>query len=130
MVAPRGILLIISIPQLRALSTTPPLISAVARLVACWDDPHWASTVVAATSMGSPAESHAVRAMLKVWGPTWPTQPPITWPTSAGSMPLRSTAASCTAPSRSAGCRVESPPLRLPSGDRTASTMTTSWSLS
>ena len=43
-------------------------------------------------------------------------------------MPDRSIAARCTAPSRSAGCTVASPPLRRPSGDRTASTMTTSLS--
>ena len=54
-VAPSGILLIISMPQLSALSTTPPFTSAAARLVACCDEPHWASTVVAATSRGSPA---------------------------------------------------------------------------
>src|SRR3954452_17954559 len=117
-------------PQLSALSTTPPFTSATARLVACCDDPHWASTVVAATSIGMPALSHAVRAMLNVWGPTWPTQPPMTWPIDAGSMPLRWTAATCTAPRSSAGCSLLSPPLRLPSGDRTASTMTTSVSCS
>ena len=39
---------------------------------------------VPATSSGSPALSHAVRAMLNVCSPTWLTQPPMTWPTSAG----------------------------------------------
>ena len=33
--------------------------------------------------------------MLKVCSPTWLTQPPTTWPTSAGSMPDRSTSAVC-----------------------------------
>jgi hypothetical protein len=86
--------------------------SAVARLVACCDEPHWVSTVVAATVSGSPAVSQAVRATLKLCSPTWLTQPPTTWPTSAGSMPVRSTSSAWTAPSRSAGCMVDSPPLR------------------
>ena len=68
--------------------------------------------------------------MLNVCSPTWLTQPPMTWPTASGSMPARSTAACCTAPRRSAGCTVASPPLRRPSGDRTASTITTSLSAS
>ncbi len=37
--------------------------------------------------------------------PAWVTQPPITWPTLAGSMPARSTRAVWAAPSSSAGCR-------------------------
>ena len=83
---------------------------------------------VPATSSGRPALSHALRAMLKVCSPTWLTQPPITWPTSAGSMPDRSMTVRCTVASRSTGCTVASPPLRRPSGERAASTMTTSWS--
>jgi len=39
-------------------------------------EPHWASTVVPAVSMGSPAASHAVRVMSKVCSPVWVTQPP------------------------------------------------------
>src|SRR4051794_32022574 len=120
----------LSTPQLSATSTAPPLTSDAARLVACCDDPHWASTVVAAISSGIPAASHAVRALLNVCSPTWLTQPPMSWPTSAGSMPDRSTAATWTDPRRSAGCTVERPPLRRPSGERTASTMTTSVSCS
>jgi hypothetical protein len=54
-----------STPQATATSTTPPADQAVARLVACWDEPHWVSTVVAATDWGRPAASQAVRAMLK-----------------------------------------------------------------
>ena len=61
-----------------ATSTTPDPIIDAARLVACCDDPHWLSTVVAATSSGSPALSQAVRAMLNVCSPTWLTQPPMT----------------------------------------------------
>ena len=46
--------------------------------------------MVAATSSGSPALSHAVRAMLNVCSPTWLTQPPIDLADERGSMPDRS----------------------------------------
>ena len=46
----------LSTPQLSATSTTPAFTSVAARLVACCDEPHWASTVVAATSSGMPAD--------------------------------------------------------------------------
>ena len=121
-----GLRLIDSTPQAMATSTTPPATRAVARLVACWDEPHWVSTVVAATSRGSPALSQAVRVMLNDCSPTWLTQPPMTWPTSAGSMPVRSTRAASTRESSSAGWTLARPPLRRPMGVRTASTMTTS----
>src|SRR3954469_19400215 len=116
----------ISTPQARATSTTPAPTSDVARLVACWLDPHWLSTVVAATDCGRPAESHAVRAMLKLCSPTWLTHPPTTWPISAGSIPDRSITASCTAASSSAGWTLDRPPPRRPTGVRSASTITTS----
>ena len=48
------------------------------------------------STAADPAASHAVRAMLKACSPTWLTQPPTTWPTSAGSMPVRSMIARCT----------------------------------
>ena len=75
---PIGIRLISSTPHATATSTTPEAISEVAKLVACWLEPHWVSTVVAAVSSGSPAESHAVRVTLKLCSPTWLTQPPTT----------------------------------------------------
>ena len=123
---PIGMRLMVSTPQAMAMSTTPLPIMAVARLVACWDEPHWVSIVVLATVWGRPAASQAVRPMLKDCSPTWLTQPVMTWPTEAGSTPVRSRRACCTFPRRSAGCIVESPPLRLPMGERTASMMTTS----
>ena len=101
-------------------STTPAAMSAAPRLVACCDDPHCASTVVPATSIGNPAVSQAVRAMSNVCSPVWDTQPAITCPTSAGSIPERSIAARCTAARSSAGWTLANPPLRLPSGERTA----------
>ena len=71
-------------------------------LVACCDDPHWLSTVVAAAEIGRPAASHAVRVMLKACMPTWLTQPPMTCSTSDGSIPERSISSFCTIDSRSA----------------------------
>src|SRR5512134_3015120 len=68
---PIGIRLITSTPQAIATSTTPLATSEVARLVACWLDPHCASTVVAGTDNGRPAASQAVRVTLKLCSPTW-----------------------------------------------------------
>src|SRR6478672_10748993 len=123
--APMGIRLIASTPHAMATLTTPAATSDAARLVACCDDPHWVSTVVAGVLSGSPAASHAVRVTLKLCSPTWLTQPPTTCPTSAGSMPVRATSSLWTRPSKAAGWSDDSPPLRLPTGVRTASTTTT-----
>ncbi len=49
-----GTRLMTSTPQATATSTAPPATMAAARLVACWDDPHWVSTVVPATWSGQP----------------------------------------------------------------------------
>ena len=62
---PIGIRLITSTPQATAMSTTPEPTSEEARLVACCDEPHCVSTVVAAVESGRPAASQAVRVMLK-----------------------------------------------------------------
>src|SRR4051794_5450468 len=109
-----------------ATSTTPPPTRPAASAVACCEEPHCASTVVAATEIGSPAVSHAVRVMFMVCSPTWSTQPPTTCPTSAGSMPERSTTSRWTSPSRRAGCTPDRAPFRRPMGVLTASTTTAS----
>src|SRR5688572_2353752 len=90
---PRGIRLIDSTPQEITTSAAPEAMSAAPTLVACCEEPHWLSTVVAATDRGRPAVSHAVRAMLNDCSPTWVTQPPTIWSTPAGSMPDRSMSA-------------------------------------
>ncbi len=113
----------LSTPQESTRFSSPEPTSPAARVLACWLDPHWLSTVVAPTSRGRPAESHAVRTTLKACSPTWDTQPPTTWSTAPASTPARSTAARSTRPSRSAGCSVDSPPPRRPRGERTASRM-------
>jgi hypothetical protein len=117
---------IISTPHARTRSSMPAPTRPAASDVACCEEPHWLSTVVAATSIGKPCEIHAVRAMLKACSLTCDTQPPMICPISLGSTPARSTAALCTAPSRSAGWSPARPPLRRPMGERTASTMKTS----
>src|SRR5438093_2903261 len=123
---PMGTRLIDSTPHATTTSAAPPATNELARLVACWDEPHCESTVVAATVRGSPAVSHAVRAMLNDCSPTCDTQPATTWSTCVGSMPDRSTTACCTAPSSWEGWTVDSPPPLRPMGVRTASTITTS----
>src|SRR5207237_739840 len=57
------------------------------------------------------------------WGPMASTQPNTTSSTTAGSTPVRSTRARSTWAPRSAGWTWLSPPPRLPTGVRTASTM-------
>ncbi len=75
---PIGTRLIASTPHPSATSTTPEPTSEMARLVACWLEPHCVSIVVAGTESGSPAESQAVRVMLNACSPAWLTHPPTT----------------------------------------------------
>ena len=65
-----GTRLIISTPHATAESSTPAAIIEYASPAACWDDPHWVSIVVAATSSGSPEANQAPRVTLKVCMPT------------------------------------------------------------
>ena len=62
--------------------------------------------------------------MLTPCSPTCITQPITTSSTTPGSMPVRSTSAFSVSAARSTGCQSLSLPLRLPSGVRTASTIT------
>jgi hypothetical protein len=101
-----------------------PLITAwAAKWTACCEEPHWRSMVTPGTSSGKPAASQQVRAMSPACGPRASTQPNTTSSTAAGSTPVRSTSARRTWAPRSAGCTLASPPPRLPTGVRTASTM-------
>ena len=50
-------------------SWTPAAISAAPKLTACWAEPHWRSTVVAAASIGRPSCSQALRATLSACSP-------------------------------------------------------------
>src|SRR5215210_1265453 len=115
-----------STPPATTMSYCPATIPAAAKCTDCWLEPHWRSIVTPVTVSGQPAVSAAVRPMSKVCSPTWPTQPQMTSSTSDGSTPARSTRLLSTCADRSAGCTPESPPLRLPTGVRTASTITAS----
>src|ERR1700693_719404 len=88
---PIGIRVIDSTPAAMARSTVPELMRLAARLAACWLDPHWVSTVVAAVDRGRPAASQAVRATLKDCSPTCDTQPATSCCTAPGSTPVRAT---------------------------------------
>src|SRR3984885_851410 len=92
----------------------------------CWLDPHWRSTVTPGTLSGQPAVNSAVRPMSRACSPACITHPQMTSSTSPGSMPAFSTNPLSTCADSSAGCTPDRPPLRLPTGERTASTMTAS----
>src|SRR5215469_2386054 len=82
--------------------------------------------VVPGMLSGQSAASTANRPMLLDWSPIWDTQPQMTSSTSAGSSPVRSAISVSTSADRSTGCTSASPPPRLPTGVRTASTITAS----
>ncbi len=48
--APRGMRLIVSTPQPIAVSTAPAAMRLLTKWLACCEEPHWQSIVVAATS--------------------------------------------------------------------------------
>ena len=60
-VAPIGTALIDSTPPATATSYWPESSPAAAKCTACWDEPHWRSTVVPGTDSGQPAASTAIR---------------------------------------------------------------------
>ena len=73
-----------STPEPMTTSWMPAAISAAPKLTACWAEPHWRSTVVAAASIGRPSCSQALRATLKACSPNCCTQPAMTSSTSDG----------------------------------------------
>src|ERR1700676_2236015 len=97
--------------------------------MACWEDPHCRSTVVAGTLWGRPAATQPLRVTLVPCSPDWVTQPPITSSTVSGSTPVRPTSVVSAKPRRSTGCQCDRAPPRLPRVVRTTSTMTASRSL-
>ncbi len=126
LLVPIGTWLIDSTPHATTTPAAPDATRLAARFVACCDEPHCESTVAAAVATGRPAVSQAVRVMFPVCSATWPTQPPTTWSTASGSTPVRRNSSASGAARRSAGCSVDNPPLRRPTGVRTAPTTTTS----
>ena len=121
---PSGTRLMASTPQAIPTPMASAAISPATRCAACWAEPHCASSVWHPVCHGSPACSQAVLVMLSDCSPACVTQPPATCSTSAGAMPARSISAVCAPPRISAACRPDSMPPRLPTGVRTASTIT------
>ncbi len=111
-----GICDICCTPPATTTSLVPDITACAAKCTACWDEPHWRSTVVPGTCSGSPAASQQVRAMSPAWPPMVSTQPKTTSSTAAGSMPLRSTSAFSEWAPRSAGWTCDRPPPRADRG--------------
>ncbi len=70
-----GIMLMFCTPPAMITSLVPLITAWAAKCTACWLDPHCRSIVVPGISSGSPAASHAVRAMSPACGPIASTQP-------------------------------------------------------
>ena len=88
---PIGTMPMFSTPEATTRSWVPDSTPWAAKWMACCDEPHCRSMVTPGTRSGSPADSHAVRAMSRDCGPTCMTQPMITSSTASGSTPVRST---------------------------------------
>ena len=127
---PIGTRLMDSTPAAMTTSYAPATTPWAAKLMACWLLPHWRSIVVPGTDSGKPAPSSALRAMLTAWSPTWVTAPAMTSSICTGSTPVRCTSSRRLCANRSAGSTPCSAPLALPlpTGVRTAPTMTASLS--
>jgi hypothetical protein len=61
---PSGTRVIDSTPPAMAMSYRPAITPAAANSAACWDEPHWRSTVVAGIRSGQPAARTALRPTL------------------------------------------------------------------
>ena len=90
------------------------------------EEPHWRSTVVAATVSGQPATSTATRPTLSACSPICVTQPICTSSTCAGASPTLPISPLRTSAARSSARTVASVPLRRPMAERTASTISAS----
>ncbi|MCY1182955.1 hypothetical protein D9M73_235400 [compost metagenome] len=73
-----GICVMVCTPPTATTSCMPLMTAWAAKCTACWDDPHWRSTVVPGTFNGRPAASQLVRAMSPACEPMVSTQPKIT----------------------------------------------------
>src|ERR1022692_737944 len=117
-----------STPQAIPTSMAPAPTRLATKWFACWAEPHWQSTVVAAVVYGRPWLSQAVRVTLEACSPAWVTHPPTTCSTSLGSIPARLTSSAWALPSNSAAWKPAIQPSRFPIGVRTAS-MITDWAM-
>ena len=108
-----GIIDMFCTPPATTTSLTPASTAWAAKCTACCDEPHWRSMVTPGTCSGSPAASHAVRAMSPACGPMVSRQPITTSSTAPGSMPVRSIRALSVMAPRSAGWICEQRPAPL-----------------
>ena len=120
---PMGTTLMLSTPAATTRSWVPDSTAWAAKWTACWEEPHWRSMVTPGTCSGRPADSHAWRAMSSDCGPIWETHPMITSSTAPGSAPVRASSSLSAWAARSTGLIPDRPPLRLPTGVRTAPTI-------
>ena len=122
---PIGIRLISSTPQATATSTTSLPTSDVARLVACWLDPHCVSMRGRRgrerEAGRQPRRAGDVEALLADLADAAADDLADLGRVDAGAFDERR----LHVPSRSAGCMLDRPPPRRPIGVRTASTITT-----
>ena len=122
-----GLRVMDSTPQAIARSYAPAMTPWATKCIACWEDPHWRSTLVAGTCHGSPAAIQALRVTLQACSPAWVTHPPTTssiWP---GSTSRRSSSDRSVRPSRSEWDAIRpARPCASPTGVRTVSTITAS----
>jgi hypothetical protein len=117
---------IISAPADTTRSSWPDQTAVAELKFACIDEPHWRSTVVPHTLSGQPATSGAIRPMFQPCSPICVTHPNWMSSTCPGSTSLRRTRALSTWPASSSPRMDDSVPLRLPIGERTASTISAS----
>ena len=122
-----GARVIDSTPHAIARSYAPAITPWATKCMACCDEPHCRSTLVAGTCQGSPAATHALRVTLQPCSPDCVTQPPTTSSIRPGSTSdaARRDPRSVN-PRRSVGCHPDRAPFRFPIGVRTVSTMTAS----
>ena len=118
-----GMALMFCTPPATTRSWVPDMTPWAAKWTACCEEPHCLSMVTPGTWSGRPATSHAVLATSPAWEPMVSQQPRITSSTAPGSTPVRVISALIECAARSAECTAASAPPRLPTGERTASTM-------
>src|SRR6266513_2325958 len=98
-----GMRVVLAVPDATTRSIAPDMTACAAKCAACWDEPHWRSTVVEGTWSGSPAESHPLRPMLMDCSPTCETQPVMLSFTIDGSTPVRANSSFSALANKSTG---------------------------
>jgi hypothetical protein len=115
--------LIFCTPPATTRSAVPLMTAWAAKCTLCCEEPHCRSIVTPGTDSGKPAASAQVLAMSPACDPIASMQPKMTSSMAAGSKSPRSVSVRMTWAPRSAGWVPAKPPLRRPTGLRTASMM-------